>query len=62
MINVTLAINRRGVGSVTQCCREAFPNELLSRADITRRFAPAGMHQALRCEKLATYLSITLIR
>jgi hypothetical protein len=43
MINVTLTIRGVELGRLRDAAERAFPNELLSRAEITRRFALAGI-------------------
>jgi hypothetical protein len=48
MINVTLTITGNEWMRLRDAAERAFPNELLSRAEITRRFALAGV-QATKC-------------
>jgi hypothetical protein len=43
MINVTLTITGEEWGHLRDAADRAFPNELLSRGEITRRFAMAGI-------------------
>jgi hypothetical protein len=48
MINVTLTITGAEWGALRDAAERAFPNELLSRAEITRRFALAGIEATKR--------------
>jgi hypothetical protein len=48
MINVTLTITGNEWGRLRAAAEKAFPNELLSRGEITRRFALAGI-EATKC-------------